>query len=389
MHRVVIFRPGALGDALLTFPALALVRRAWPDAHLTLVARRDILPVARSSGLINAVYSYDLPVWTSLFADGAGRRIGTSPPAPPLTGKGRPHEDRLRGLASETAEEDAPAMQPFPRLGASAPEPCVGTSVLQMPRLPRGDDLLTATLDGAAVVAWLSDPEGVFVRNAWALGAEHVVATGAQSDGPPGQTHVALALARSLAPLGLAAPADVAALRAMLPPLAPPEDDARRADDAWRGLTLPEDAVSVVALHPGSGGATKRWPPGSFASLADTIRGWDMAPLLIEGPQDGAVTAAVQAAGGPRTLPVARDLSVGALAALLARCSGYVGNDSGVTHLAGMVGVPTLALFGPTDPVRWAPLGPRVRIVRAPGVALDALEVAEVAEVAEALLHAP
>jgi ADP-heptose:LPS heptosyltransferase len=43
----------------------------------------------------------------------------------------------------------------------------------------------------------------------------------------------------------------------------------------------------------------------------------------------------------------------------------YVGNDSGVTHLAGLLGVPTVALFGPTHPLTWSPLGPRVRVIRA------------------------
>ena len=61
---------------------------------------------------------------------------------------------------------------------------------------------------------------------------------------------------------------------------------------------------------------------------------------------------------------------------LLARCDLYVGNDAGPSHLAGLAGAPTLALFGPTDPERWRPLGPRVTVLRrAP---LERLEVAEV-----------
>jgi ADP-heptose:LPS heptosyltransferase len=52
------------------------------------------------------------------------------------------------------------------------------------------------------------------------------------------------------------------------------------------------------------------------------------------------------------------------LAALLGRCVGYVGGDSGVTHLAAAVGTPVVAVFGPTDPAVWAPRGPHVAIVR-------------------------
>jgi hypothetical protein len=51
------------------------------------------------------------------------------------------------------------------------------------------------------------------------------------------------------------------------------------------------------------------------------------------------------------------------LAALLVECSGYVGNDSGVSHLAAALGVPTAAVFGPTDPAVWAPVGPKVSVV--------------------------
>jgi ADP-heptose:LPS heptosyltransferase len=60
-------------------------------------------------------------------------------------------------------------------------------------------------------------------------------------------------------------------------------------------------------------------------------------------------------------------MSVGQVAALLARCRLYVGNDSGLTHLAAAVGAETVAVFGPTDPAVWAPRGSRVRVVRGSG----------------------
>jgi ADP-heptose:LPS heptosyltransferase len=52
------------------------------------------------------------------------------------------------------------------------------------------------------------------------------------------------------------------------------------------------------------------------------------------------------------------------VAAILQQARAFLGNDSGLSHLAGLLGVPTLALFGPTDPVHWSPLGPRVRVLR-------------------------
>ena len=63
---------------------------------------------------------------------------------------------------------------------------------------------------------------------------------------------------------------------------------------------------------------------------------------------------------------VARELPRRVLGAVLSRAALFVGNDSGASHLAAAAGAPTLALFGPTNPALWAPLGPRVRCVRAP-----------------------
>jgi ADP-heptose:LPS heptosyltransferase len=82
----------------------------------------------------------------------------------------------------------------------------------------------------------------------------------------------------------------------------------------------------------------------------------------------------------------AHHLPLRVLGALLARAALYVGNDSGVTHLAAAWGAPTLALFGPTDPAQWAPLGPRVRTLRAPDGRMPSLGVASVLEAARARL---
>ena len=64
------------------------------------------------------------------------------------------------------------------------------------------------------------------------------------------------------------------------------------------------------------------------------------------------------------------------LAKWLASARLYIGNDSGITHLAAAVGTPVVAIFGPTDPAVWAPRGERVAVVS--GGSLDAIEVDEV-----------
>lgn len=118
-----------------------------------------------------------------------------------------------------------------------------------------------------------------------------------------------------------------------------------------------------VFLHPGAGAAWKRWPAARFSRLAEELAGRDQPVVLVEGPADAAVIAAVQ--GHCATpLPVLRDLSPRRLAAALAAGSLLVGNDSGVSHLAAASGLPTVALFGPTDPQSWAPRG-ATRVLRA------------------------
>jgi len=117
-----------------------------------------------------------------------------------------------------------------------------------------------------------------------------------------------------------------------------------------------------VMLHPGAGAHWKRWPAERFAALADALERQGRQVLLVEGPADVESIQAVQAHAA-RPYPVLRETSLRRLAALLSQGSLFVGNDSGVTHLAAISGIPTVALFGPTDPANWAPLG-NSRVVR-------------------------
>ena len=114
-------------------------------------------------------------------------------------------------------------------------------------------------------------------------------------------------------------------------------------------------------LHPGSGSPKKVWPPQKMARVAEALmREKGLFPIVIEGPADGVpcqeLLSAIKGEGLLLRSPHLREL-----AALLSLASLYVGNDSGISHLAASVGAPTLVLFGPTDPHIWAPRGERVR----------------------------
>jgi len=140
-------------------------------------------------------------------------------------------------------------------------------------------------------------------------------------------------------------------------------------------------AGGFVALHPGSGGIKKCWPPQRFARMAVELSCHDgVVPLVFFGPADDATRDAFEAAMPPGVewQPVdGRPLRE--VLALLSLSRGFIGNDSGVSHLAARV-CPTLTIFGPSHREVWSPLGARVRIVQAPEGRLESLSVDAVQE---------
>jgi heptosyltransferase-2 len=149
-----------------------------------------------------------------------------------------------------------------------------------------------------------------------------------------------------------------------------PTADEEEAARAWTAR-LP---TGFLAVHPGSGSPSKNWPAACFAALVEGARmGGDW--LLVQGPADQASARQLRPLAGA---VLASDLPPRTLGAILARAGAYVGNDSGVSHLAAAWGAPTVALFGPTDPALWAPLGPQVHVMKAPGTSLGTLSIDDV-----------
>jgi len=119
-------------------------------------------------------------------------------------------------------------------------------------------------------------------------------------------------------------------------------------------------------IHPGSGGKSKQWPLASFRAVASRFAEAGHAVDWMLGPAEAHLHEALPHAKRPGTLAEAADL--------LRQTRLYIGNDSGMTHLASVLGVATVAVFGPTDPLRWGPIGPRTRIVAgAPWPAAEAV----------------
>ncbi len=147
-------------------------------------------------------------------------------------------------------------------------------------------------------------------------------------------------------------------------PISLPEETLAWASSFWRENEI-KIGERVLAIHPGSGSPKKNWAFQSFVEVAEWARGRFRA-LWIRGPAEGEDEGMKKAFETFQPL-LADQLPLLRLAGLLKGCSAYLGNDSGITHLASSLGVPSVALFGSTDPVVWGPKGPAVKIVYDPG----------------------
>ncbi len=180
---------------------------------------------------------------------------------------------------------------------------------------------------------------------------------------------------------------------AFIPPC-PPEDWPSHVSQwyaacaARQGIELLEapmparvDRAGPLVVHPGSGGKEKCWPIERFEEALGILKGKGQAVLVVLGEVE------METWGDPALRRLSDQfetracLSVDSLYAALGESSMFLGNDTGPSHLAAQMGIPTIALFGPTEPARWAPVGPAVRVL-APKTprAMDWLSVGAVVE---------
>ena len=118
----------------------------------------------------------------------------------------------------------------------------------------------------------------------------------------------------------------------------------------------------LVVIHPGSGSVHKCMEASRFPSVIEWLSSEGTFPVLLEGPSDGESVAQVLRFLSV-AVPVMRDRDLSMAAAVLSHADLYLGHDSGMTHLAAALSIPTIACFGPTNPRRWAPLGRTVLIL--------------------------
>jgi ADP-heptose:LPS heptosyltransferase len=132
------------------------------------------------------------------------------------------------------------------------------------------------------------------------------------------------------------------------------------------------DSSHLVVNFPGSGNPAKNWPVEKFAALASKLSKRASVAVIL-GPAESSLELIFRERG----VPILKELDLPTVAGVARLAVAFVGNDSGVSHLAAAVGTPGLAIFGLTDPARWRPLGSRIDILRRNPI--DSIEVEEVA----------
>lgn len=300
MTTILVIRPGAIGDTLLTFPILGMLRASYANPRIIFAGNAAVVPLALAWGLVDEASDYQSPRWSELFS--------------------------TAGIQSN-----------------------------ELQAMLRATDL---------AICWLRDPEHIVEQNLRAAGVQRIITEPGRP--PEGErVHIVEYLARTI---GL----DSAAL-----PNTPNTCRGEGGGAAWGGPSwspggnLPAAPNAPIVIHPGSGGARKCWPIEKFAAVIERVwqRAWPV--LVLGGPADLELVQYVQrylAPPSPEMLTLLLNAPLSEIAQQVLRCRCYLGNDSGITHLAAMLDVPTLALFGPSDPSIWHPVGKRVRVLREPEI---------------------
>lgn len=300
MGRILVIRGGAIGDFILTLPALGLLRTGFAGAHIEVMSYERVLPLVERRHYADAVRSIEYGPLAACFN----------------------------------------------------------------PRAKMDDTLRDLFLGCGQIISFLYDPDRLFQSSLEGIGVKHFLPI-SPILGPTG--HASAQLAAPLSSLALF-------LEDPQARLFPSEDDHAQAERLAQGL-----ARRFFAIHPGSGSPQKNWSAGHWiAVITALLREWGQGSVLIIAGEADAEAAQVIEAHFGAEVRIARHQPLNHLAALLARAGGFLGHDSGISHLAAAVGTPCLLLFGPTDHRVWAPAGSHVKILTATNRSLDHLSPSDV-----------
>jgi ADP-heptose:LPS heptosyltransferase len=144
---------------------------------------------------------------------------------------------------------------------------------------------------------------------------------------------------------------------------------------ASRGIGAARSDSGEILVHPGSGGEHKRWPLPRFIKLIERLKRKRTVRVVLGEVENDRLTP--QEIGSLKAVAeIVTPHNYVQLFNELRLASMLIANDSGPGHLAGIIGLPTVSIFAPTNPAIWKPLGPRVKVVRGPS--LDKISVDDV-----------
>jgi len=309
VRRILVIRLDRLGDLVLTLPLLAAIKRRWPSSELTLLCRDTVAPLARAQTEIDRL----------------------------MTVRGR--TGQKGGQAGSLLDRDE-------RLSLRA-------------RLRAGQfDLVIDPYDGeeleSALLAWHTRASRRVGFSAAGRGLFFTQAVSAGSNQSFLQRQQSLASAMGLE----LDPAEPPRLR-----LTVSEREAAETHLRQKGL---DPARPIIGIHPGGYYPSQRWPLGRFLALAGRLERERQWQIVFFGTRaEEQLIAHVGFEAGQR-IAVFFDLELRGFIALMSWCRLFVCNNSGPLHLASALGLPTVSTMGPTDPIRWPPVGQGHLVVRKP-----------------------
>jgi ADP-heptose:LPS heptosyltransferase len=129
----------------------------------------------------------------------------------------------------------------------------------------------------------------------------------------------------------------------------------------------------LVLCHPGAGSPSKCAQASLWGELIHSLEARGVTCMILQGPADGVAVAAVLAVLS-HPVPIVQEQNLMSLSWIIKTADLFIGHDSGLTHLAAWVDTPVIALFGPTDPQRWAPRRSQVRVLHGHPCRCESLE---------------
>jgi len=303
--KILIRATNWVGDAIMALPALRAVRKRFPDAEIAIVARPYVADIYRDQAICNQLIAYDPK---SLHAGISGRER----------------------LASELRAQKFDAA------------------------------LLLQNAFDAAWLAWRANiPERIgYARDARSFLLTKAVPLPRHGEIPAHEKFYYLELLHRAGWLD-------SVQEERFIDLCVPEDQRRSANEFLCKYGVRQGALRIAIAAGASYGSAKCWPPTRFAEVANRLQSEADADVILFGTSaEAGVATAISAEMRRPPVDLTGKTAIADLPALLSQCHLFIGNDSGAMHVAAAVGLPVVAVFGPTDPEGTAPVTPRCHIVQ-------------------------